>query len=168
MLKNIINILFLLSLSACQYQFGNSSQVLSGLYRINKVTNETSYRLVDNQLRTSLIKIIQRNKETKIGSEEMADNVISVIIKNISKVDKEVDPVTGYVTEAQFIITAEFTLKNKNVEKSYKVLNTNHKNSSGIYRPPINSGDSSKEQQNLNEALTDLAEAIFTSMSGKW
>jgi hypothetical protein len=168
MLKNTFNIIFLLCLCSCQYQFGSSTQVLSGIYHVDKIKNNTSYRLVDSQLRTELVKIIQRNKESKIGTVQNADTTINAVIRNIKKIDKEIDPSTGYVTEAQFVIEAEFLVKGKSNNKKYNILNINHKNSSGIYRPTPNANDAAKEQDAVNDAIEDLAEALFTSLSGMW
>ena len=168
MLLNAFKLFFLLWLCSCQYQFGNSTQSLNGLYFVNKVENSTNYRLIDSQLRSALVRIIQRNKGSKVGTENNKDYTINIEIKQITKIDKEVDPSTGYVSEAQFIIEANFVISGKNLQEKYRVFNTNHKNRSGIYRPPIISGDTSEEQKALDNALTDLSEAMITSLSGMW
>ncbi len=168
MLINAFKAIFLLCLCSCQYQFGSTTQSLNGLYFVNKVENTTNYRLVDSQLRSALIRVIQRNKGSKIGSENNNDYTINIKINKISKIDKEVDPSTGYVSEAQFIIEADFTISGENLQEKHRVFNTNHKNSSGIYRPPVDSGDSTEEQKALDNALIDLSEAMITSLSGMW
>lgn len=163
MWKNAFS-LFILCLCSCQYQFGSSNH-LKGNFFVDAIENNTTYRLADTTLRTAMINSIKREKGAHLSTKSNADLQFKITITNITRVDKEIDPLTGAINESQFFVTIHFQTISSQETKAYILKNTDYKNSSGIYRTD---GSSNAANDALKQSLTDVAEAVLNKISGSW
>lgn len=172
MLRNAYKFFVLLGVmffTSCQYQFGQGKALVEGLYFIDKFENNSEYRLLGSDFQSKIVDALRRQKGARLSDKKDATHFISGTILSVTKQDKEKDQETGRVIESQFEIKVELILKTLEEEKKFYVSNTTFKNSSGTFRIPDEaSSQTLEEDEAIQESLIDLADAVFSTVSGSW